>query len=470
MRVLLIPALNIVDCRLRPYVPYGLLSLQASSRSCHDTEVIVAGFPAEMQAQDFRQSNEVVESFIECTNFSGYDVFAISTICDSAHFSLDIARYLKKRYPHSIVVLGGPYVTKLSEEILKSFDFVDAIFVGESELSFPQAINSIKDINCGLANVAGLRTRSSNFVRANILADLDSLPYITDAPQYFDFIRKARFSQGNEFVVPLEATRGCPLQCSFCSTRQTWGASVRRKSALRLMDEMSIIEGQTGDRFFSLIGDNVGVPVRDFMKFCDDLIRLECSYEWAISLKLDWIEPYHLCKMWDAGCRGLFIGVESASQETLRRVNKGANLAKEVKAIETAIDIGFHVTTSLIIGFPWETESDIRETYQMHCKFLEKGAARSQVIILCPIPGTDIVQNEKIYFDGWNSNMIQDNLRLSSFHSELVQRHPNLFSHFGHYDTPNVSRRLLKSYRDAAAQFASLRYNVNAENRLAAVG
>lgn len=450
-------------------MPYGLLSLQASSKPCADAEVDIADFSADMLSREFTESNEVAESFIDGIDTEGYDMFAISTICDSAHFSLDIARFLKHRSPHSIIALGGPYVTKLSEEVLDAFDFIDAVFVGESEVSFPQLINSLKGLNRGLPTVEGLRTRDTRFTRANILADLDSLPYITDASQYFEFIRKVKSSQGNEFAVPLEATRGCPLQCSFCSTRQIWGASVRRKSAIRLMDEMSIIESRTGEKFFSLIGDNVGVPVRDFMRFCDDLIRLESPYKWAISLKLDWIEPHHLCKMWDAGCRGLFIGVESASQETLRRVNKGANLLKEVKAIEAAIDIGFHVTTSLIIGFPWETESDIKETYKMHCRFLEKGAVRSQVIILCPIPGTDIVENEKVYFDGWNSNMIQDNLRLSSFHSELVQMHPKLFSHFGHYNTPHVSRRLLRSYRDAAAQFASLRYNLNAENRVAAL-
>jgi anaerobic magnesium-protoporphyrin IX monomethyl ester cyclase len=461
MRILLIPSFNIINGRIHPYVPYGLLALQAISVDSKQFVVDIAEPPREMLAMTFSCSEEVSECFLEHTDTYDYDIYAISTICDSAHYSIDIAKQLKNLYPKSWVVMGGPYVTKLAESILAAFNFIDAIFVGEGEVSFQLLTNRPFNKSFPFDGIPGVRTRHATFISGNIIDELDLLPFITKAPDYFHFVNKVKEHDRDSFAIPLEATRGCPLQCSFCSTRQIWGSNVRRKSARRLLDEMRIINHVTQETFFSLIGDNVGVPVKQFMEFCDGMIKEGNLYKWAISLKLDWIKKEHLQKMWEAGCRGLFIGVESASQETLKKVNKSANLQKEIDAIKTAIELGFQVETSLIIGFPWEAESDVKQTYDLHCDFLTLGARRSQVIILCPIPGTEIVKNQVVCFDKWNSNLNQDSITLSPHHVEMVKTHPELFAHFGHYETPNIPRRILRAYRDAAAQVAGLHIKHN---------
>ena len=214
MNVLLIPSFNVIGGRLQPYVPYGLLSLQASARTFANAMVSVADLPARMLETKYTRSDEIAEHFAAEFDLDGFDLYAISTISDSAHYSLDLARIIKSRRPSSLVALGGPYVTKLSDLVLKAFDYVDAVFIGESELSFAALLRKSSPSEDILEGIAGIRTRTVNFTPGEIVGNLDLLPYISDAAQYFSFVKSVKQFQGNEFAVPLEATRGCPLQCS----------------------------------------------------------------------------------------------------------------------------------------------------------------------------------------------------------------------------------------------------------------
>lgn len=454
MRVLLIPSLNVVGRKIELYVPYGLLALQAAAARLTDVEVEILQFDADLAETQFRSTDEIVDAVESRITSAAYDLIGMSTVCDSFHFSIDLASRLHQRFPSTKLLLGGPYVTKLAHRILECFPFVDGILVGEGEVSFIDLL--LRGPGGDFNGIDGLRTQLSGGCPSKIVDQLDDLPFITDAKDFFGTVEQVRSIEGARFRVPLEATRGCPLQCSFCSTRQVWGAKVRRKSARRLIAEMQTIYDQTGDTFFSLVGDNMGVPRSPFLEFCQEFAAEESQFEWACSLKLDRIGEESFELMWDAGCRGFFIGVESASQETLTAVNKAANLQREISNIKSAIAKGFAVETSLIIGFPWETETDIRATFELHCEFLRLGARRSQVLVLCPIPGTDIVRDTPVQFDSWFSNLTAEDLMLSVRHKMLVESYPDLFSHFGHYDTPRIPRKILKAYKDAAAHVGGL--------------
>lgn len=220
---------------------------------------------------------------------------------------------------------------------------------------------------------------------------------------------------------------------------------------------MELVASRTGDRFFSLIGDNLGVPRNRFLEFCRSFAELNSGqFEWGCSLKLDRFSDDDLKTIWNAGCRSMFIGVESSSQDTLDRVNKAARVSNEISGLFAAIAMGFKVETSFIIGFPWESEQDIKETYELHCELLKAGGARSQVGILCPIPGTDIVKDGKIIFDGYTSYVTQDDVRLADRHVAYIEESPTLFSHFGRYETPGIKKQVLKAYADAATRIAQL--------------
>jgi radical SAM superfamily enzyme YgiQ (UPF0313 family) len=442
---------------IEPYLPYGLLALQAAAASTVDGAIVDIAFPShELMQRKFGCSEELVECIIRTTELRGYDAYGLSTVCNSFSHSLGIARQLRTLFPTSHIFMGGPFVTKLSKRVLEEFDFLDAVFVGESETSFATFLTKSISEGDPFRGIRGVHTRYAELVPETPIDNLDSLPRITLAKDYFRWLRLVRSYIPEGGAAPLEATRGCPLQCSFCSTKQVWGPKVRRKSARRLVADMDDISTITGDSFFSLIGDNLGAPRMEFMEFCEQMKEHNKEYTWGCSLKLNLIKSQHLQKMWDAGCRTMFVGVESASQDTLNKVNKAVNVASEIASIKTAISMGFEVETSFIIGFPWETAQDIKDTYNLHCELLRLGANRSQVGVLCPIPGTEIVSGYEVEYDGWRSYVAEDDIPLSEEQSELITRMPDLFAHLGYYPTPYLSRVEIKAIRHASEQIAAL--------------
>jgi radical SAM superfamily enzyme YgiQ (UPF0313 family) len=76
------------------------------------------------------------------------------------------------------------------------------------------------------------------------------------------------------------------------------------------------------------------------------------DFRWVCNLKVDRIKLPDLETLWTGGCRGFFVGVESASQETLDRVGKGVVLAEELDVIRRAIDMGFLVSFSGNVTYP----------------------------------------------------------------------------------------------------------------------
>lgn len=457
MEILLIPSFNIVEGRLEPFTPYGILSLKASTHDLN-CNVTIPLFSSEEYEKKFTASEDFIDWFVGTQDFKSFDVVGFSVVCNSSHYSLDIARRIKGINKNITVVFGGPYVTKLGISVLAAFDFVDAIFEGEGEVSFRKFAekNIGKNKPYSFNGIPGVRTRSPLFKPSIVIDNLDHLPSIENIPDYFQWINRVREIVPDGSAVPLEATRGCPLKCSFCSTKQVWGPKVRRKSAEFLVGEMDRIGSKTNTTFFSLIGDNVGVPRNPFIKFCHELVECNNHFTWGCSMKLDKIKEQNLDTMWEAGCRAIFIGIESSSQTTLNKVNKAAKLEDEIRMTYAAIERGFNVETSFIIGFPWETEEDIKNTYNMHCELMNSGAFRSQVSLLSPIPGTEIVSGEDVVYDGLFSYFTEDGLELSDLHLRWIETYPELFSHFGRYSTPNVSKAFLKAYRDASSQMAAL--------------
>lgn len=442
MRILLIPSLDVQNGKLANYVPYGLLILQAMARD-HQTGVDIWRPSPAMAANEFPSADSLCDAVLSSVDPGAYDVIGFSTVTSSFLFALRLAQRIKEDQPEVRLIVGGPYVTKLAEEILSRFSFIEAVFVGESEYSFSAFLGRCDEGLRDFVGIPGVATRNG-MPPANKTAQLDDLPWIADAPDFLQWFRLRNPHPTPTTSIPLEVTRGCPLQCSFCSTRQVWGAQVRRKSVGRLVEEMTVLSRVCGSTFFNLIGDNVGVPRAPFLQFCDELAMVNPGFTWGCSLKVDRLEPEHLRRMWDAGMRAMFVGLESGNQETLDKVRKKTNIAKEIANIRSAIELGFRVTTSFIIGFPWEEPGDVESTLRLHSDLVARGVDRSQINILIPIPGTDIVSSGKVLFEPWWLKSIAAGGGASTEEiEEATSSHPDLFSHFGRYETPHIETNKL---------------------------
>ena len=246
MRIVLIPSLNIVERRIEPYVPYGLLSLQAAARA-QGCSLDILELPDSVLDETFSSSTEIVERILGLIPQVNIDIYGLSVVCNTAHISLDLASRLKSISSRSKIVIGGPYGTKIAPALLRAFSFLDAVAIGEGEKTIGAMV--LAKTAAQALRAPGLFNRNGLYTPEVAIENLDNLPFVgTDT--YFRWLDAVRRLVPEGAATPLEATRGCPLKCSFCSTKQVWGAKVRRKTAEHLTDEMRRISLKTGQTFF----------------------------------------------------------------------------------------------------------------------------------------------------------------------------------------------------------------------------
>jgi radical SAM superfamily enzyme YgiQ (UPF0313 family) len=204
------------------------------------------------------------------------------------------------------VVIGGLCPT-LNPEYFQ--DVADAVVVGEAE---PVMASLIADLRSG---------RLARLYRAEKPADLSELP----VPRY-DLVEPAF-----KMTMPYEATRGCPYACSFCVLSAIRQPYRRRPIANVLRDLRAIPSGWNWRQRHYLVfwDNNLGADRRYFRDLCEALTPLKRV--WGTETSIDTITPESARLMGRAGCRLVYIGLESLSQESLRSSNKRHNRVHEYR-------------------------------------------------------------------------------------------------------------------------------------------
>jgi hypothetical protein len=443
-KILLIPSINLGTHKIFYDIPLGLLSLKAVSKK-YGEAVDILPFSGGILEKKFYDPDGLTDELLGQVDLEDYDTVGLSTLCNSFYLTLMMARAIKEKDPAIDVWMGGAHASVMAGKILDAFPYVDAVFVGESELAFADVLKKRAHGERDLEGIRGIFTRKYGYTPGAIIQDLDDLPWVEVDENFFLEIQKYKDSPIKEAPkLPIEAARGCPGKCKFCSTRLYWGPKVRRKSNGRLISEMRYVRERTGLSSFSLIGDNFGSPRNELLHFCDAVSHKAPDLKWSCSMKLDHITTADLKKLKNAGCQGFFVGVESASQNTLDRLRKGVDIEKEVNVIREAVNMGFDISVSVIIGFPWENREDIDETYKLLCDLDRLGVKRALLNILWPLSGTDLVKEYPVTFDETCIRSL-DGIPIDDAAKQFMLRYPEFFLHFGHFEAPSVERRYLEA-------------------------
>ena len=154
------------------------------------------------------------------------------------------------------------------------------------------------------------------------------------------------------------------------------------------------------------------------------------------------------------GCRSIFVGLESASQATLDKIGKRVDLDRSLLLTDYALEKGFLVHVSLIVGFPWETSSDLRDTYDLHVSLLKRGV-RSEVTALSPLPGTALEREAVVHEGDGMSRTAFDGLAHGPVAEGIIGRCPELFTQLGYFETVGVASSEVRAVARAASMASS---------------
>jgi radical SAM superfamily enzyme YgiQ (UPF0313 family) len=298
---------------------------------------------------------------------------------------------IKESLPETKVVMVGDHVTALPEESFHKCP-VDYVLTG-GDYDF-LLLNLCRHLSQGEELEPGIWYREKGAVkntgRFRQDHDLNHLPFIDrELTQWWLYSTH----NGNFKRLPGTYTmvgRDCWWhRCTFCSWTTLYPRFRVRKPE-SLLDEI----GMLLDRFrVREVFDDTGTfPVGKWLEtFCRGMI--ERGYNRRVTLgcnlrfqALDQ-EQYHLMKK--AGFRYLLFGLESASQKTLDRLNKGIRVSDVIEGCQMAAQAGLEPHVTIMLGYPWETRADAEATVALARYLFEKGYATTlQATIVIPYPGT----------------------------------------------------------------------------------
>ena len=160
-------------------------------------------------------------------------------------------------------------------------------------------------------------------------------------------------------IFTLNTSRGCPFGCAFCSVGSIWGKQYTYFSADRIIFEIEYLITNFGAKGIYFREDNFTLNIQKVEKFCEKLINKNINIPWACETRVDTLCNEELIKLMStAGCRAVYLGVESGSQKILDMLDKQIT----VEQIETAINFckKYNIRTycSLITGVHRETYDD----------------------------------------------------------------------------------------------------------------
>jgi radical SAM superfamily enzyme YgiQ (UPF0313 family) len=291
------------------------------------------------------------------------DLVGITAFTSTAPRAYEIAAmYRQKGIP---VVMGGIHASMVPEE---SMHYVDTVVQGEAE---PVWEHVIRDFEAGKLQRFYQSTFAREIVQPRPRRDLFHPGYI---------------------CAGIQTTRGCPLNCSFCSVSAFNGMHYRFRPVEDVLDELE----EVPQRFVFFIDDNIIGHSRESKErarqLFEGIIRRGIKKIWLSQSSINFADDPELLKLaYRSGCRMIFLGIEAENEDQLKEANKKLNLSRGAdmyrQIFRNIQKQGIGVIAGLIFGWDSDTPEAIRNRarFAIHC-----GADSFQISVLTPLPGTGL--------------------------------------------------------------------------------
>lgn len=366
----------------RRRVPSGILSLAAEA-------VAVGGLNVEVIDAESAEWN--ADKVAEYLVSKRADVLGISVCSPSVSVCQDLVRATRSKIPEIIIIVGGKHVTHCWQDIASASFGADVLVRGEGET----------------AVIALAQAMASGANRTDILSTLGALPNVWVLEKKDDPVLPPRFDLQYARSWPLEVlthnldyyrgdrmlvefSRGCPGRCNYClASRDLKGTSFRPVS--QVVDTLAALSARGFNSFF-FTDDDFAASSRNLRSLLEGIIERGLQITFDANVRPDSIVRCadlapHLRL---AGCRCLWLGIESGSPEILKSYNKLFMLDICERAVSVALSAAVVVRTNWIIGAPLETETTVRDSINFAGRLRNLGLHIPHISYLVPYQGTPV--------------------------------------------------------------------------------
>ena len=291
------------------------------------------------------------------------DIIGISVAGDSQLVpALTLSRLIKSRQKKAHVVVGGYVITLLSDILLKYEElfnlYFDSAVLYEGERPLLKLVENISDGQT-LEDVPNLIYLDHGKIRANEVLPsekLNSLP-----TPCFDGLPLDSYLSP-EPVLPILSSRGCYWgKCAFCSHCESYGWQYQNRDASKVVDDMQKLSQEHGVTHFAFSDE--GISPSSMHKISDELIKRRMEVRCSTNARFERQFTPELCeKMFKAGFRIFYWGLESGCNRVLNHMEKGITKETAVEVCQNTYDAGIWNHVYVFFGFPTETREEAQET------------------------------------------------------------------------------------------------------------
>ena len=351
----------------------------------------VFAFDAQVERWDCEQ---LVDAILE----KNPDVVGLSAWTDFWYGTYRTAELLKQRKPDVHIVIGGPHISIYPQETL-TYSAADSVVLGDGEIPFMLLCNCIanglkpNDIPGVHFKEYGVRDGCDKW---HIQKDQDILPfpnrYLLPVDKYTSVLGKANR------VTTMITSRGCPYTCTYCKLNFQ---KTLQRTADNVLKEFEEIE-KLGISEVEVYDDTFTWQPKRVQDICNGLIERGIKINWAIRDRVNGVREENLDLLRKAGCCRIHLGVESASEKTLKIVKKHITVQQIETAVRLVKKYKFTTLNYFMIGLPDETREDVMQTINYAVKL---DADFTEFNICIPYAGTEMyitaLNEGKITRDFW---------------------------------------------------------------------
>ncbi len=304
---------------------------------------------------------KIIDENWESFSFQDADLVGITAVTANANRAYEIAAMYRKH--GTPVVMGGIHASMCANEAL---NYVDTVVIGEAEAVWPKVLTDFQANQ--LQQIYRGETRSMD----NAI-----------------WPRRDLFHRGYVFA-SIETSRGCPMDCEFCTVPAFNGNRYRRRPPDEVLAELKTI----GHKLVFFIDDNIvgyGKESRDqALAIFKGMVELNLNKWWICQASLNFAEDEELL-YWAgrAGCKMVILGLEAEEVSALTTVHKKLNIklgiAYYAKAFKRIQQAGIAVLGAFLFGIDGDTPGKMRRRAEY---IIDSGVDVIQGTILTPLPGT----------------------------------------------------------------------------------
>lgn len=388
---------------LRPSLPLGLAYIAAVLRKDgHEVSVVDAlGLaPEKMTPEgDIWRLGLSPQEIVERIPKDAQAIGLTSMWSYSWPIVRELIRAVKQAFPELPIVCGGEHFTAVPDLSMQQAP-IDYLVMGEGEETAIALFRAL-ELKLDVTVIPGVAWRQDDgSVQKNPRRDriraVDEIPWpawdLFDVEAYSSNRLVTGIYYGK--TVPILATRGCPYQCTYCSSPNMWTTRWYARSPKDVADEIEQYHKHYGASNFPFQDLTAILKKEWVIDFCAEIERrgLKISWQLPAGTRSEIIDEEVARLLVRSGCRSLNFAPESGSERTRKHMKKMLTDEKLFRAVHASVKAGLNVGAFFVLAYPTDEKEDMKATVRLAAKLGRAGIDDVSAGFFFPLPSTEITR------------------------------------------------------------------------------